>query len=192
MEYPAKELMVVGLFSGPDSTGSTTIMGQEARATAINAAELATHLEAGQLVMVGEPARKMTDLTFDRPSFLHIDPETEEGTGNIVSDVHSLKVNRVLPSGTLELLVCTVDYRKSLTEFVFDRVFGPGFSIDYRYVDTKRTSIGAGADREIQRQEKAEVRRARRLLRGIVAPSDERREARLKRNGLLREMAQAE
>ena len=180
MDSSFEQLMVVGIFSGENSEGSTNVSGRETRLTAKTAADLATYYKAGQLVMVGLHANEMADWAMDHRPFLPVIPFSEEGEGDLIDDAHRLKMRRVLTTGTTELMVCTVDYRKKCTEFIFDRVFGEDFSISFRYPDTTSTAVGLGYDKDIKKAEEAYLRHAKRFFKGLSPDDDELRAQKLR------------
>jgi len=159
LKYP----LAIGLYSGEDSTSSFSVPGRETSETANLASDLAYHLDIGRLIMTGINADRMVEISKSRYPNLNSEIIAMSGNGDIVEDVVELKARSVAPNIS-RFIVCSVDYKKELTEFVFDQVFGKDISIDFRYVDTKKTAIVSGTDRHIDRKERSNLRAARRKL----------------------------
>jgi hypothetical protein len=186
MSPQRNQQLVVGLYSGENSSGSVSFSGQETRRVSEVAARTAQTHNIGSLVLVGLRSEEMAinaEEILKRESRLYQVPDYNVGRGDLTDDLDTLKTSHLRGSNFSRLFICTPDYLKETTEYVAERVFGDIIdheNIEYPIVDTKGFSRGTHGFGKLKREARAYKAFVRfNLLLGLEPEDDMAREDRI-------------
>lgn len=147
--------------------------GMPSRQNARYAERLTQSMDVGHLVMLGTFAPQMAEA-------INTESEVVIGGGDIVTDLHILKTQHVIPEGGRRLMFVMSDYRELATTFALSNVFGENYDLSVRLVDTNRTAFGIrGNEGTLNVMDLNRVRGMQILLKGVRPEDDQIRQQRL-------------